>query len=409
MLFLQELLAIQDKVILHDDVLAAGRDFTKATGRPVSVWHMPKGPSPTRALRLFLTPEDGGVDKQGRHQRFVLEQVPWPILLLQLQALHLVQPQDIPEQARELLFGNVRNLFTTFAVEPRDFFLHANFDAALKRVDRIRNVLEAEEAANPLQGPDFARELNAWRARVQEAYIAKIVRKDPNGSALVDSIWSDDQYLLNVLQADSEIPLNRFEKKLLSTLLFNVCRESLGQQGNYLVAACFHEKAAQLQANEDSRAAKGQDVAVAKENAGYAWSNARGAWAKFHDRYGLNPRSLPQRLSAIQRRWNQGDTSTALFLWEQLHLDMHTTFEARLRLAEAQAHTLKSSPALKELLADLDNFEKSDLPKQLSECREKARGTAIAQRLELLARDWSPSGNIHWLRENVRARLNKAP
>ena len=419
MRFLQELLALRDKVILYNDAGAVARELTKAAGRPAAVWNVQAAaqPAPTRALRQFLSVEEGGTDKRGRHYLFEAGRSTWPDVLLhlqgmgllQLQDLRLVQQPDFPSQASEDLLSHARALFTIFAIEPRQYFLHGDYEAALKRVDRIRTVLEADEAANPLEGADLARQLKLWRERVEAAYIAKIVRKTPDGAARVAAIWEEDQYLRNVLHPDSEIPLTQYEKRLLSTILFTACRDRLGRQAGYLVAQCLHEKAAQLQANQDSRAAKGKDITIVKENAAYAWSNARGAWSDYLTRYGLNPRSLPMRLSAIQRRWNQREVQTALLLWEQLHQDMHATFDARLRLAEAQGHTLKSSPALKELLADLDRYRNSDLPKQLSACLDQARGSPVAPRLQLLMRDWGADGNLDALRQTIIARLPQKP
>jgi hypothetical protein len=147
---------------------------------------------------------------------------------------------------------------------------------------------------------------------------------------------------------------------------------------------------------------------VVKDNADYAWKNARGAWNKFLERYLVSAKGLPERLAEIVQRWNKGDLDAALNLWEHLHLDIHITIEARSRLAEAQQRLLGSSPALQDLVADVDALQKSALPKTLNECTEKARANPVlARRLELLARDWGPQGNMHWLREAARGRLDK--
>jgi hypothetical protein len=408
MRYLQGLLERQDQVVLHVDALRVANDLAKATGRDSEVW-MPaaKGPSPTRALRQFLSTEDGGIDKRGRYQRFRSQQIP-ASAILGLQAMHLLHPQEIPEMARDRLVSKIGELFDLYALQPKEFFLHGHFDATLKRVDRMRGVLESEEAAKPLEENVFQRRLKDWRARVNEAYISFLVRKDPGGEAKVEALWNDDQYLRNVFQIDSDFPLEKFEKKMLSLIVFNACREPLGQQVNQLVASCVHEKAAQLQANLETRTAAGKDVATAKDNAGYAWKNARGQWNKFLDRYQFNAQSLPKRLAEIGQRWNNNELEAALNLWEQLHLDIHNNIEARLRLAEAQAQLQANSPALSDLQADLEALRKSDLPKLLNECREKATNPPLlAQRLELLARDWAPQGYVHWLSESTQGRSAK--
>jgi hypothetical protein len=196
----------------------------------------------------------------------------------------------------------------------------------------------------------------------------------------------------------------------LSLILLSACREPLGMHVGYLEGSCLHEKAAQLQANQDLLAAAGKDVTIVRGNALDAWKRARGQWISFLGSYRLSPRDVPRRLGEIQQRWNQGDLETALGLWEKLHRDLHVSLEAGFRLAEAQRHLQAGAgPALKELLANLEAFQKGDLPTHLTQCQEKARGMPVpARRLEFLARDWAPQGNVYWLQEAARARLSRA-
>jgi hypothetical protein len=406
MRYLQDLLAFQDKVIVYQDALGLNRELTKAAGRAPHVWNsppLPKGPSPTRALRLFLSKDEGGIDNQRRHLRFQSQQIPGAAIRLKFLEMQL----EVPEQALAILGNFTGQLFTLFAVQPREYFLHGRFDATFKRLERIRNVLETEEAAKPLEEAAFQKQLSAWRERVREAYLSQLVRKEADGPAKVNAVWNEDHYVLNVLQVDGEAPLERYEKRTLSLILLYSCREALGRQVSYLVATCLHEKAAQLQANLDVfAAAPGKnDLTIVKENTEYAWRNARAAWNKFLDRYVLIPQNLPKRLKEIALRWNPANPEYAVNLWEQLHLDLHITLDARLRLAEAQAHLQSSTSGLRELLSDLDAFQKSDLPKTLAQFQEYARAVPpVALRLELLQRDWQPNGNIHWLRDAVRMR-----
>ncbi len=402
MRYLQDLLTFQDKVILYQDALALDRELTKIAGRPALVWNsppLPKGPAPTRALRQFLSRDDGGIDTSERYLRFQRQQIPGSVLGLHFQELQL----DVPEQALVQLSSFTVQLFNLFAVQPRDFFLHGQFDAAFKRLDRIRTVLETEEAATPLEKAEFQKQIADWRERVRQAYISLLVHKEPGGQAKVNALWNEDQYLLNVLQVESEIPLESFSKKTLSLILLNACREPLGRRVSYLAASCLHEKAAQLQANLDFLTSTGKDVAIVRENTDFAWRNARGAWTKYLDRYALFPPNVPKRLKEIALRWNPGNVDNAVSLWEQLVLDMHATFEARLLLAETQRYLNSSDSGLKELLEDLDAFQNSELPKTLAKYVENAKANGqVAKSLELLNRDWQPRGNIYWLRESAR-------
>ena len=416
MQYLQEVLAFQDRVVLFQDALKVSAALSAAAGREALVWNFPASakdpttPSPTRALRLFLPVEEGGIDKTGRLKRFEFQQIPWPHIVQKFQEMGVYQ--DIFEQAQENLRRHTTVLFNTFYLQPEEYFLRGQFDATLKRIDRIRTVLETEEAAKPLEESDFANRLEEWRLRVQDAYKAWLVRKEPDGPAKVNALWNEDQYLLNLLQLDSEIPLRKFEKRMLSLILLHACREPLGKQVSYLVAACWHEKAAQLQAHHDFVESSGKEASIVKQRAKDAWANARAAWSKYLDRYGFVNTGLSQRLDDIQRRWNGGSLELALNLWEQIHQDINATVEARLRLAEAQKFLVDlkaSAPPLKALLSELDLLQNSELSKHLSAAMEKARGNAmLAQRVELLTRNWVAQGNIYWLRESVQRRLEQA-
>jgi hypothetical protein len=319
----------------------------------------------------------------------------------------LNDPNEVPAQAREVLLHRANQLFMTFSIQPRESFLHGQFDAALRRIERIRTVLETEEAAKPLEEAELKKQLSAWRARLKEAYVSLLVRQEASGQAKVDALWNEDEYLLNVLNVESEMPLQNFQKKTLSLIFLNACREPLSQQAAYLGASCWHERAAHSSANQEVLAAAGKDNAVVKAKAADQWRNARGSWNKLLDRHQFSPQSLPRRLAEISQRWNLKDFDGAVNLWEQLHLDMHSSFEARLRLGEAQLQVQQAAPALQDLLSDLDAFEKSDLPKHLQMIQDKAKKSPLAFRLELLARDWAPQGNIHWLRQQTLACLHR--
>ncbi len=406
MRYLQDLLAFQDKVILYQNALALDRELTRVAGRPTLVWNsppLPKGPAPTRTLRQFLSRDDGGIDTSGRYLRFQRQQIPGSVLGLHFQEMQL----EVPEQALVQLSSFTVQLFNLFAVQPREFFLHGQFDAAFKRLDRIRTVLETEEAATPLEKAAFQKQIADWRKHVRQAYISLLVHKEPGGQAKVTALWNEDQYLLNVLQVDSEIPLESYSKKTLSLIILNACREPLGRQVSYLAASCLHEKAAQLQANLDFLASAGKNVAIVKENADFAWRDARGAWTKYLDRYALFPQNIPKRLKEIALRWNPGNVDNAVSLWEQLMLDMHATFEARLLLAETQVYLKSSDSGLQELLEELDAYQNSELPKTLAKYVENAKANGqVAKSLELLNRDWQPQGNIYWLRESLRLKAH---
>ncbi len=125
------------------------------------------------------------------------------------------------------------------------------------------------------------------------------MRKSPDGPARVNALWTEDQFLLNLFQVDSEIPVQKYQKKMLSLILLSAGRDALAQHSSYLMASCLHEKAAQLQANQDHLAAAGKDVTLIKDNARFAWENTRREWNHFLGRYqvGTLDKYNPARLA----------------------------------------------------------------------------------------------------------------
>lgn len=416
MAYLEKMCAAQDRIVLFQDMLALRDKVAAASTAPVSVWNAPAGaksappPSPVRSLRLYLPADEGGIDRGVRHKKFLSSLIPWPSVLAHYQNMKFLT--GLPEHAQKSVERLTGELFSAFYVQPEEMMLRGRHDAALKRLDRIRTALEYEDSAQPLEDADLEKRVADWRRGVKEAYTAFLVRKEEGAQAKIAALWGEDQYLLNVLKVDSEIPLKQFNKKLLGHVVLSACKGALGEQVSYLVASSWHERAAQLQARVDFLHSQGKDNRYVKENAQHAWANARGEWNKFLDRYNLGASGFRRRLEEILTRWNQGDVDTALNQLEQLHLDLHTALAARLRLAEAQQHALTDPKiplrTIQDLAAELQQLQDGNMAKELTACLETARGfpqRAFATRLELLARNWAPQGNMHWLKEGVQRRL----
>ena len=133
--------------------------------------------------------------------------------------MRLIHTRDIFEQIRTFSCGKCEELYTLYSVQPREYFLHGQFEAAHERLDRIRTVLETEEAAKPLEEAAFQKRLTpgapgslrrmcpCWSARRPGAR----PRSMPYGTKI--SICS------TFSTRESDFPLQRFEKKMLSLIV----------------------------------------------------------------------------------------------------------------------------------------------------------------------------------------------
>ncbi len=408
MRYLEGVLSAMDQISLHQDFAKTWRSFE--LHGPVAVWNErgePKAPppSPVRALRLILPADDGGIDKTGRIQRYLLNQFPLGSIVGHYNDMKIYR--ELSDQPRTMLLQKTMELFGVFYIQPEEHLLRGQFTEALKRLERIRTVAEMEEAAHQPDNAAVQKRIAEWRERVRGAYL-ELARKESGAQAKVNQLWNEDQYLLHLFQVDSEIPLAKFEKKTLSFILLHACREALGQQVAELEAARWHEKAAHAQALADALAAQGKDNDRFQREAKSGWVNARGSWSKYLDRYPLNAVAVSRRLEAIHRKWIADEYEGAVALWELLHADMHALLDARLRLAESQ--TRLGSEALAQstyntLLDDIAQLKKSDIQKGLAASQEGTGDRVHAARLELLARSWAPQGHLAWLEREVRARI----
>ncbi|MBI3409328.1 MAG: hypothetical protein HY040_13370 [Planctomycetes bacterium] len=391
--------------VLHQAVVDAA-----GPGREVAVWNAPaseKGPpppSPLRAMRLFLPADEGGVDRTKRREQLQYHMVPIDAVRQQYYKWKLLQflpPQAIPR------FGYfTQELFQKFYVEPEELFLRGEYVKCLERVRRIEDALIADEFKEPLEEEEFLKLVGGWREHVKRAYADS--HKGDGGR--VDALWNEDQYILNLLDVSSEIPLNHYRKKALSEILINGCKEPLGQQVGYLVASCWHEKAHAYTARASFMEASGKGKAT-RGDAISAWKTAYGAWTQFLGRHGLSPPVLRKRLEDIRERRKQKDLESVVLLWEFLHADMHAWFEARLNLAEVhqqQGNRAGASLTLDVLVRDLDSLEKNaERSKEFAtdaEAVKQVPQSNLPRRMEMLERDWDARGPIHWLRASIALR-----
>lgn len=392
----QDLLADPAPPVLYVDLFKLQRDVSEAAGREAVVWNSPAGhnapPSPMRAQAAFLPPEEGGTDKTGRLFHYHLHLAPLSSVIQQYRQWKLFQ--FLPAKAQPVFVNFVQDLFVKYYVEPEEFLLRGRYEHALKRIHRIEAALVDEEFVAAFDEAVFLKDVAEWRDKVKSVYA-----ESASGGA---ALWTEDQYILNLLQADSDQPLSKFAKQALSRVLLAGCKEPLGQQVQYLVASLWQEKAHTAAAQ--AAITGGTRAATARDNVGYAWSNARNPWVQFLSQHGLNSAALRNRLENIRDRRTQGDFEGMVSLWEQLHLDMHAWLQGRRSLAEvlqALGNDAAAAGALLELKSDLaslrDNAERAKPFQQDLDAFRKSGQSTLTHRMELLARDWAPRGPLYWL------------
>lgn len=401
---LEELLASQENVFLHHDVVALERRLT-ALKLAAAPWPENDRGAPPRRLRLFYPKGEGGLDEGQRLMQFTLFKV------LQLGVFHKYQQMkvlsELGEHGQEMLTKNITaNLFHKYYFEPRIALLRGRHEDALKRADRIGTILDQTDLALQLPEDQFQQQIAKWRNRVLEAY--------RTGDDRVKQIWGEDQFIWSLMQVDDAVSPQRYERKMLSHIVLRACREPLGNQAEAIKAACWEEKAAKLEAQAHERQRAGKDSARLRADVQSAWKNTHSGWGKFLYRGDVPLAQVHQRLAAISTQWQQGQHAMAIGLAEELHLDLHRALEARARQAEASwrlGAKASARAALTKLRDDLTTLEKLDEPRKLlqqwlDEMRGKPAAATFVKRLDLLTRDWAPQGNLSALRERLDRQLD---
>jgi hypothetical protein len=416
---LERVLTAQDRIVLYQEAADLRARAAQAAGAPVMVWNAPPGPggavepSPTRALRMLLPPDDGGTAKGDRLKRFEGQLIPFPLILIGLEQLKL-RPQ-LAEPALAQLLQYAGELFQKYDLPVRDTLLRGG-DVS-KRLDRARSFLEDETLSGLSEDPNFQKAVAVWREKMNAAY-GSLFGKEAKSQARVNELWAEDQYLLALLQVDDEDRPERYPKKTVTGILAVVAREPLAERAYWTRALGWQEKAGRELALAEL---KGGAVKSAAASTRSAWLNTRVAWGRYIDRAALGPAARRQRLEAVRaelKRPNVGPLFAGELL-AQVHLDLHRYFAGRLEQAEAVYHVDGPKAAvalLKEMDEDLgsllaDGKEgtpgiKADVEDLLQRVRAVPAGPGTSGPA-LLARDWAAQGNWYWLRQHVRRRLEQ--
>lgn len=406
---LEKLLAAQDAVALHIDPIALERSIRAAVGTPATVW----GDS-VRALRRFLPSEEGGVDTTQRLRLFPTQLAPLASAALEMDRMRLTQQYLAEPAFRHLFEQYVGVLFERYHVQPHEFLLRGERQRLHERLDRIRPWLDDDSLAALRESAAFAKELAEWREKANVAYTA-LVRKEPRAQEKINALWSEDQYMNALRQADAERiderPETRPKKAVLTRIVAVACREPLLRQADWLEAASWQERAARAAA----AAATPGAGARATHAAGQAWLNTRGFWRRYLSRPAASGSALTLRLVPVRHLIKAGqprELEIALNLLEDLYLEFDRSCRAKLHLAEAARHVEGAAAArtiLKSAAAELKAQREGGPLRQSLVDLQGALAVAgrkdLLRRAELLAHNGAPDGGFTWLGRAYEARL----
>jgi hypothetical protein len=418
---LQIRLIQKETIVLHLNAPDLASEVAKATTLPIKVWNPPaKGPtlpnSPTRCLRLFLPKQEGGLDETGRSAMMARARVPLQRVLVNYAQIDFTE-NLLPKSAFELMKGITVDFFNKFDLQPREMYLHGQYDSMTRRYERLQPFAQDDLLIGLGQDPKFRKELVDWQRKMSSAN-ADSDSPDPGVRSRarqeMQSLWSNDQFVSWMLDLSKEDKLDHQHKKTVLTRILGVgMREYFDLEMARMRASLNQEKAAQAQA-----ILKSQKTPAARQEARDAWGVAKSSWsAHYLDHITLD--------AMIDQQWKQlrqvGIEQPELLdkrlsLLESLHLEIHKYFQAKLRLAECLEHR-EGGKAAKEYLesikAEIVALEKKGLlqteVKTLTDLLPRVLPRPalpfFQKRLDLLGHDWSPQGNYFWLRQQADQRI----
>jgi hypothetical protein len=371
MRYLQDLMSASDKINIYVDPEALLQRFQTALSAPelkgvtLHVWNHPgELKTPFRALRLFLPPDEGGIDKNtpSFQQQARMQLIPWNLLPPEIAKM----PGDIGARLRSMY----ADPFYTFFVETKvsKAQIQSWMPGLVKSPTRggtgqpEEGPAKDKEAENVLRGR-LPREL-MLRGRYDEAsaILATMegelrrqlqeMRSEPN---LLNSVraWGAQaiDFIGTVIRANQGRPgqpaivpqdLKEREMKLMEdarpviVLIRGTAAGPLMGDVTYILALCKQEQAERLQTHLDFQAAHGKS---AKSNelktAQKAWESAAGWWNTY-----LNsdaPLGTPgaARTNLARARFCLGDKAGARGLLEDLAGEL-TPLEKTGRLYQAK-------------------------------------------------------------------------
>lgn len=402
MKYLEDRLAVHDRVTLFAAPQRLHKSLTEAAGQEVAPWLSSRdkaGRSPLRLLSAFLPFDEGGHDKTGRHVRAELRSFPWMDIQRRYTAMRIYE--EVPP-GQETLFRLTRLLFHRYDRDPRLALAGGHLDRAAKRLDWIREALEDADFA-VLSESTLQKHADSFRKQATAAYLA-LIQKQPGGQALVSQLWNQDQYLGMLLQA-TERPDPKKEKSEITYLMLGAVRETLGERVLFLNALRWQDRAersqAVLEASQKSTGPGKAPRARLAEKAASDWLNAQGAWQQYAER---------AQIATALGRLEQLQSIKANDLLTGQHQELagivHRAAAGRLFLATAQLGRNQLAQARNTLTAlstDLAKVRESGWHKDLADLLERIPDSQslVRDMVKGVQSNLEPGGGIYWLQRRV--------
>jgi hypothetical protein len=387
--------------------------FTKLNLGPVHAWNPPaqKGktppPSPTRALRISLPPEEGGIESSSRPSAVAQKsnpaagklldemRVPEAAFLQGFAELKL-SPMNLPYQnAQEQLMGRARQIWVNYAQWPAQQLLRGRLEDCARRLRRIDDALDNIEPMND-------QTIAAWREKV----IALYKQQSEKDQA---EFWNRDQWLAQFLDNPDEESPKQLTKSLLSSIIVRAVSSPMQFESARAKALKWHEEA-------DRSTAKALAAGRADSSDMSAWMNAGIFWGQVvaDKEVPLSAEVVKDNYQIINDYAKSSRNLAALLAFSALDYSeglLRKSAVARLQLATALEQTGKKEAAaniLGELRDKLATVQKSaeiaSIRQQVKSLPLQTLPADIRAKIDWIFADVAPSGTLYWLRYSAAVR-----
>ena len=304
---LQQLLATSSQVRLSQDAEQLLGKYHKAIQGPamqgtgVLFWSFPGHPfSPSRLLRTFLPPEEGGADETRRRQEhFEMKLTPWSALPPPVRDI----PQTVDLGYR--LRSEFEQLFLVFFLvpgQPRDLMLRGRLADAVARLVETQDKLHHYLALKGEQ-PDIDKDFATWIAEAKKAQEEWLVarRKAEN---------SKTPAALKALE-EAQDRINELWKSWpkVQPALIAPAAGPLASEASYFLALAKHEQAEQIQARLDCNPDRPAELI---QGARDAWQSASEKWRQYLEMTPTGPSHAAARIGLGRALESMGQRKAAL-------------------------------------------------------------------------------------------------
>jgi hypothetical protein len=327
----------------------------KLQAGPVRVWNQPAkaGPpaqTPTRALRLFLPPDEGGVDKPAdknaeRYRKFRAELSPELAFRQALDEMKL-GPAELPgKDAQQQLEALCRQVWANYVLASQQFLVRGRLDDSANRVVRLQAVLRDLEGLQNNQ--EFQLRINAWRDRLRMALT------DP---ATADKAWNEDPWIWRFVRNPEETDDRDLKKQTLSEVILAAVARPAEPESDRVLALRWQETAERL-AVQIKAVQAGDGLDALHKRRKQALSNAQTYWSNYGQRNTTSLGAFPAKAGSVTVK---GATAPPLDTLAYYARNAKRSAASQLLQAEAlefAGQTPQAQAVLAKLLGELETLK----------------------------------------------------